>query len=167
MATTKNLMSRDAIEKVQQIADGQIAMLCTFTADHAMDSCPMATLDIADDGTVLFFSRKDSIKNQHIVANPEVQLIYMVPSKSEFLALDGTASISRDQARIDELWSGLARTWFPEGKDDRQLTVITVTLDGGHYWDTRHGKMMALARIAVGAVTGKPTDVGIEGSLKV
>lgn len=164
---TKNLVSKEAIEKIKHIGDGQVAMLCTFTSDHAMDSCPMATQRIDDDGTIWFFSRKDSTKNQHVAANPAVQLIYMVPNKTEYLSLEGTATVTRDQAKIDELWSGWAKTWFPDGKDDPNLTLISVTIDGGHYWDTKYGKMVALAKIAIGAVTGKPMDVGVEGSLKL
>jgi hypothetical protein len=33
--------------------------------------------------------------------------------------------------------------------------------------DTQHGKMISLAKIAIGAVTGKPMDGGVKGSLKV
>jgi general stress protein 26 len=167
MGDTKNLVSREAIAKIKHIADGEIAMLCTFTRDHAMEARPMATQGIGADGTFWYFSTKDSAVNQQIVANPAVQLIYMVPGKSEYLVLDGTASISHDQPKINELWSGLAKAWFPRGKEDPDLTLVTVTLAGGHYWDTKDGKMVSLAKIALAAVTGKPMDGGIEGSLKL
>ena len=167
MGDTKNLVSRAATEKIKQIASGEIAMLCTFTNDGAMEARPMATQGIGDDGTLWYFSTRDSTTNQQIVANPAVQVIYMVPGKSEYLTLDGTASVSRDQVKIDELWSGWAKTWFPDGKDDPQLTLVTITLHGGHYWDTKHGKMVSLAKIAIGAVTGKTMDDGVDGTLKL
>jgi general stress protein 26 len=167
MGDNKDLTGRAAVEKIKDIAKGQIGMLCTFTADHAMDTRPMATQGIADDGTVWFFSRKDSHENQQILADPAVQLIYALPNKAEFLSLEGTASISRDQKKIDELWSELAKAWFTEGKDDPRLTLVTVTINGGRYWNTKHGKMVSLAKIAIGAVTGKPMDDGIKGSLKI
>jgi general stress protein 26 len=167
MGEIKNFAGREAMAKIKDIADGQVGMLCTFTADQSMDTRPMATLRIADDGTLWFFSRKDSQENQQIVANPAVQLIYALPNKSEFLALEGTASVSHDQKQIDELWIPTAKAWFPDGKDDPRLTLITVTLNGGRYWDTQHGKMISLAKIAIGAVTGKPMDDGIRGALKV
>jgi general stress protein 26 len=128
----------------------------------------MATLRIAaDDGTFWFFSHKDSQENQQIVANPAVQLIYALSNKSELLALEGTASVSHDQKKIDALWTPIAKVWFPDGKDDPRLTLITVPLNGGRYWDTQHGKMISLAKIAIGAVTGKPMDDGVKGALKV
>lgn len=167
MADTKNLVSREAIAKIKHIAGGEVAMLCTFTNDGAMDARPMATQGIGDDGTFWYFSTKGSTVNDQILANPAVQMIYMVPGNSEYLALDGTASFSHDEAKINELWNGAAKAWFPNGKEDPDLTLITVTLTGGHYWDTRNGKMVALAKIAIAAVTGKPMDGGVEGSLKL
>lgn len=167
MGETKNFAGADAVAKIKDIADGQIGMLCTYTSDHAMDTRPMATLKVDDAGTIYFFSQKDSHENQQIVANPAVQLIYANPSKSEYMSLDATASISHDQAKINELWSPMLKAWFPEGSEDPRITVITVTINDGRYWDTKHGKMVSMAKIAIGAVTGKPLDDGIKGTLRV
>lgn len=167
MGETKNLVSREAIAKIKDIADGQIAMLCTFNTDHSMDARPMATQTVDADGTIWFFASKDNAEITQIMSNPEVQLIYSNPSKNEYLSLEATASITRDQRKIDELWSPLAKTWFHEGKDDPKLVLITVTVNGGKYWDTKHGKMVSIAKIAIGAVTGKTMDDGIQGSLNV
>jgi general stress protein 26 len=167
MGDTKNLISRDAIAKIKHIASGEVAMLCTFTNDRAMEARPMATQGIGDDGTLWYFSVKGSTVNEQILANPAVQMIYMVPGKSEYLSLEGTGSISHDQAKISELWNAMAKAWFPRGKEDPDLTLITVTLTGGHYWDTKNGKMVSLAKIAIAAMTGKPMDGGVEGSLKL
>jgi general stress protein 26 len=167
MGDTKNLISREAIAKIKHIADGEVAMLCTFTPDRAMEARPMGTQGIGEDGTFWYFSAKGSTVNEQILANPAVQMIYMVSGKSEYLSLDGTASISHDQTKISELWNGWAKAWFPEGKEDPNITLITVTLTGGHYWDTKNGKMVSLAKIAIAAMTGKPMDGGVEGSLKL
>jgi len=166
MGETRNFVGGDAIAKIKDLADGQIGMLCTYTSDHAMDTRPMATLSVADDGTIYFFSQKDSGENQQIVANPAVQLIYANPGKSEYMSLDATASISHDQRKIAELWTPMAKAWFPEGKDDPRITLVTVTVNSGRYWDTKHGKMISMAKIAIGAMTGKPLDDGIEGTLR-
>jgi general stress protein 26 len=167
MGETKDLVGRDAIDKIKHIAEGEIAMLCTFTKDRVIESRPMGTQGIGDDATFWFFSRKDSAENLQMMAEPAVHLIYAVPSKYAYLSLDGTASISRDAAKIAELWNGWAKTWFTEGKDDPNLTLVTVTVHGGRYWDTRHGKMISLAKIAIGAVTGKTMDGGVKGTLAV
>ena len=102
----------------------------------------MSTRSVDEAGTLWFFSARGSPKNQEIAANPQVQLIYSLPGKSEFLTLSGTATISRDQAKIDQLCNPLAKAWFSEGPTDPALTVISITPSDGYYWDTKHNKMV-------------------------
>ena len=59
----------------------------------------------------------------------------------------------------------MVKTWFPDGKDDANLTLICVCPEKVHYWDVKDGKLVAMAKILVGAVTGNPKDIGIEGDL--
>ena len=165
MSETKDLTHRDAIEKLKAIADGEMCMFCTFSADKNLQARPMATLTVSDDGTLWFFSKRTSEKNTAIATNPQVQLMFMVPGKSEYLTLSGRATIGRDQKKIDELWNVWAKNWFPGGKDDPELTTIMVTAYTGHYWDNKSGRMIQLAKVAVGALTGRTIDDSVEGAL--
>jgi len=164
---TKDLSHDAAIAQLKRIAKGEPTMFCTFSPDKTIQTRPMATLDVADDGTVWFFSAADSEKNRAIAANPQVQLIYANSPKSEYLTLSGTASISRDRKKIDQYWNLWASNWFPEGKDDPALTVIMVTAFAGHYWDNKTNRMIQLAKVAVGALIGRPMDDAVHGTLTV
>jgi len=86
---------------------------------------------------------------------------------SGFLSINGRAEISKDKAKIEELWDGIMKTWFTEGKDDPRITVIKVTPVDGYYWDTKHGEAVALVKMVVGAIAGKTLDDSIEGTIKV
>ncbi len=165
MGTTENLMGIEAVNKVKDLAKDEIALLCTFEGER-LSSRPMGTQGIDDDGVIWFMSGRDSTKNRQIAADPRVHLFYSNHSKLAYLSLEGTASIVRDQKKIDELWTPLAKTWFTEGKDDPRVTLIRFVPATGHYWDTKHSKMITMATIAIGAVTGKTIDDGREGSLK-
>lgn len=166
MGDVKNLSNAEAAKKIKELANGQTTMLCTFEYTNVITR-PMATQGIDEDGTIWFFSMKSSNKNRHIAQNPKVQLIYANNGSAEYLSIEGTAAVLHDQAKIDELWSGWAKTWFTEGKEDPELTLIKFTPANGHYWDTKHNKMVSLAKIAVGAVLGKTMDDGIEGELNL
>lgn len=37
----------------------------------------------------------------------------------------------------------------------------------GYYWNNKHGKMIAIAKMAVAFVTEKTVDDGIEGNLEL
>jgi len=167
MGDVKDLSARDAIVKMKELAAGEIAMLCTFAATPAMNARPMGTAAIDDDGTFWFLSGRDSGKNRDIAVNPIVELVYSVPSKSAFLTVHGTATIVHDKEKLDQVWNPFARAWFHGGKDDPKITLLRVTPMRGHYWDTKHNKMVALAEIALGALVGKTLDDGVEGTLRV
>jgi len=161
----ENLQKRAAVEKIRGIASGEIAMMHTFEDGELGVVRPMATAAIDDDGTVWFLSKAGSPKNTQLWGDSAMQLTYAVKPRSEYLVLNGRADVLRDQTKIDELWNALDKTWFPEGKEDPSITLIRFRPRVGHYWDTKHGKMVQLAGMLVGAMSGKPTDDGIEGDL--
>lgn len=160
MTDTINLMNRDAIEKMRKLAKGNITMLCTFPNNEPTPR-PMDTQQIDEDGTLWFFTKRDTAKVRHILANSKVQLIY--PS----LSVTGTARVTRDQKKIDEMWDMMSKTWFSEGKEDPELMLIEVKPAYGYYWDTKHNKMIALAGMLAGAVTGAELDDSVEGRLTI
>ncbi|HEY0195173.1 MAG TPA: pyridoxamine 5'-phosphate oxidase family protein, partial [Kofleriaceae bacterium] len=86
---------------------------------------------------------------------------------SDFIALFGRATVSTDKAKIKELWEPILKTWFTDGVDDPRITVISVAPTDGYYWDTKHGRPVAFAKMVIGAVTGKTLDDSIEGKLRV
>lgn len=167
MGEVKNLNQKESIDKIKEIGDGTVCQFCTFTEAFMLDCRPMHTQQVDDSGNLWYFSGKDSNKNEQISQNKKVQLLFSVNSKNEYLSMEGTAIISRDQQKIDELWSGWAKTWFTEGKDDPNLTLIKVVPSASYYWDTQHSKMVSLVKIATGALTGKTMDDGVEGTLNI
>jgi general stress protein 26 len=96
-----------------------------------------------------------------------VQLFFLNTAKYEFLSVYGEATITRDRAKIDELWTDIAKAWFEQGKDDPRVTVIKVAPAEGYYWDTKDGKLVSLLKIAASAVTGKTLQEGVEGTIAV
>ncbi|WP_306667663.1 pyridoxamine 5'-phosphate oxidase family protein [Massilia sp. CCM 8734] len=51
----------------------------------------------------------------------------MLTSNSEFLVLDGVATITRDKTKIKELWNFIP--WFTGGEADPRITAIKITPD--------------------------------------
>ena len=76
----------------------------------------MATQQVDDEGNFWFFSGKDSNKNIDIGHGSKVHLLYGVPGKQHYLSVEGEATISKDRAKIDELWSPMVKAWFQGGR---------------------------------------------------
>lgn len=168
MADTQHLQSAEAIEKIKEL--GKAARTCMFISSLAevpLNSRPMSVQEIEDDGSIWFFSDKNSPKNSEIEADNRVQLFFANNANSEFLSVYGIAEISTDQNKIDELWSKWVKAWFPEGKEDPAVSLIKIKPESGYYWDTKHGKMVSLIKIAAAVVSGKTMDDGVEGELDV
>lgn len=160
--------SKEAIDKIKEIVEAiDIGMLCTNLSEMPISTCPMSYQQVEEDGTIWYFSTKNSNHNNDILNDNRVQLIYSDPKSSTFLSLYGTAEILYDRQKIDELWDKMAKVWFQEGKDDPNLTLLRFTPEEGYYWDTKSNKMVAFLKMAASIVSGKTMDDGIEGEIKV
>ncbi|MEO6820308.1 MAG: pyridoxamine 5'-phosphate oxidase family protein [Ginsengibacter sp.] len=168
MGQTKNLHNEEAIKKIKELVDDiKTCMFCTEVQNLPFKTRPMATLEVDDEGNLWFMSSKESNKNDEIKTDDQVQLIYAKTGDSEFLSVSGKANIITDQQKIDELWSFYAKAWFQGGKEDPNITVIKVIPDNAYYWDTVHGKVVSLLKIAASVVSGKTMDDGVEGKISV
>jgi general stress protein 26 len=168
MSNTRDLYDEKAVEKIKELVkDITSCMFCTKVTDMPFRTRPMATIDVDAEGNLWFFSSTSSDKNVEIKNNDVVQLLYAKNSDSHFLTITGNAEIVKDPNKIDELWSAMVKAWFPEGKEDPDLSLIKVVPKEAHYWDTVHGKMVTLLKIAASAVSGNKVNEGVEGEIKV
>ncbi|HRO43195.1 MAG TPA: pyridoxamine 5'-phosphate oxidase family protein [Flavipsychrobacter sp.] len=168
MGDVKNLTGKDAIEKMKKmVEDVNTCMFCTDIEQLPFPTRPMATQKVDDEGNFWFLSSKTSNKEHEIKDNSKVQLIYAHPHQYEFMSVYGVATSFYDRGKIEELWTPIAKTWFPEGKDDPNLTLIKVSVNEAYYWDTKHGKLVSLFKIVAGAMGGSVDDGGVEGKMNV
>ena len=120
---------------------------------------------VDDDGSFWFISANDSHQDLDIKQNPEVKLYFQGSTHSDFLYVEGTATITDDKAIIKELWEPLFKVWFTEGEDDPRISVIKITPTIGYYWDNKNGSAIAAFKMLMGVVTGKTLDDSIEGDI--
>ena len=161
-------LARDAaVEKIREIARcARVCLFGTIPGKFPLEVRPMVVEHVDEAGVLWFLSGRSSEKNHDISRDSRVQLLFANPGSSQYLSLNGTAYVSDDRPLRERYWNPLARAWFPGGVDDPELTVIRVWPEGGHYWDTEHGKTVSLVEIAVAAMTGQPTSTGIQGRIE-
>jgi general stress protein 26 len=169
MSNTENLNNKEAIDKLKSLVDD--IMICLFCTDLKTDdgaTCrPMSAIKVCDQGNIWFFSGKSSDKNKAIATDKYVQLFFSHPGKSSYLVVNGEAEIILDKAKIEELWSPIAKIWFKEGKNDPNISVIKVTPTTAYYWDTNGNQMINFLKIVASVVTGTNLVTGNQGALKV
>jgi general stress protein 26 len=163
---THDMTGQDAIKKIAElIKDVRICMMTTSDGKGSFDSRPMATQSTDFNGTVYFLSRADSGKIGEIEQEAHVGLIYADPSNHNYVTVKGRAEVSKDKAKIHELWSPMFKAWFPEGEDDPAISVIKVEVTEAQYWEASTSKLVFGIKYLAAAVTGGKVDVGETGKL--
>lgn len=165
MSIIENLSHTEGIEKLKSLAEDKICFFITHLPDGEIDTRPMSTLDVDDQGTFWFFCKDDSEIAGQIKENSRVDLLYGNNNNNSYLFVKAQASLLRDQEIIDRLWNPVIKAWFEEGKDDPTIQVIKVEPDDIHYTDTQHGKFISGIKIMVAAVTGNAMDDGRQGTI--
>lgn len=127
--------SHDVTKLIDRIKDIKIAMLTTADAEGGLHSRPMYTQEPEKDGTLWFFTEKDSAKIYEVRKDQHVNLGYSKPEDNLYVSISGTASIVTDQAKIKELYTEGLRAWFPKGSDDPNIALLKISIDRGEYWD--------------------------------
>lgn len=158
-----------AIAKIKELADNaRTCFFCTQALPGEPGGArPMSVRQVDAAGSLWFLSPNDSHQNRELAADPSVTLYFQGSKYSDFLQVQGHATVTTDSAKIHELWDPFIKTWFTEGEKDPRITVIQVRPTGGYYWDTKHGMAVASMKMIVGAMTGKTLDDSIEGSLSL
>ena len=167
--TRRDLRSADAIARIRDtVKKTESCFFCTAVSTSDTGATrPMSVQQVDDAGHLWFLSANDSHKNLEIERDPSVRLFFQGSEHSGFLTLTGTARLSRDHAKIEELWEPVLKTWFTEGVDDPRITAIEVVPTGGYYWDNKHGDVVAGAKMLIGAAIGKTLDDSVEGTLTI
>jgi general stress protein 26 len=165
----KALEGKEAIDKIKELTKkADTGFLVTnIKTGLPVSARPMSTQLVDDEGNLWFLSARDSEHNKEIAADPFVHLFYQASAHAGFVNIYGMAEIGDDKAKIDEIWSDIAKVWFQGGKDDPLVTYIKVNPLQGYYWDNKHGGVIQFAKMAASLVTGKTMDDSIEGTLDV
>ena len=140
----------------EKIKDIKFASMTTVELDGDLHSRPMSTHGMDPDGTLWFLTYKNSNKVRELQRNQHVSLAYSDHSADTYVAASGLAEVVDDRQKIHELWNDGLKAWFPNGKDDPNITLVKVKPHQAEYWDRPGGKMMTLFEMAKAAITGQP-----------
>lgn len=135
----------------EKISEIKFTMLVTHDAEGLMQARPFTTQAAGREGAVWFFTRLDSEAVADVRRNENVLLCYADTAKNRFISSAGSASLSHDRALIEEFWTPIYKTFFPEGIDDPQLTLLRVQITKADIWDSEKSKMAQMLTIAKAA----------------
>lgn len=105
--------------------------------EHRMHGRPMVVAKIEPDGRIWFLTDRDSPKIAEIRENSEVTVVCQ-DERYRTVVIMGTAELSQDRSKIEELWKAEFRSWFPDGAGSPNIMLIEVHGQEAEFWDN-HG----------------------------
>ena len=139
-----DLPEKEEFEKYRQLAtDISNCIMVTYEGNQ-LHGRPMETAHVDMDGTIWFFTNEYSEKVDEVIEDQSVFLTYSNPSKHAYLVVSGKALLSKSRNKMEEFWSPLFKTWFPDGLDDPQMALLQVIPKQAEYWDHSNNRMIVL-----------------------
>jgi len=159
---------KDELDKLyDHIDDIEIAMMTTRRPDGHLVSRAMATQKRAAGADLWFVTLDDTPKVREIEGDPHVNLSYYKDRTREWVSISGLASLSRDRAKIRELWAPDWAVWFPrEGDprhgtaDDPRMALIGVTVHAAAFLEVDKPQPVVLYELVKGWLTGTSPELG-------
>jgi general stress protein 26 len=159
---------KQELEKLySQIADIEIAMMTTRRADGHLQSRAMATQKRALGADLWFVTLDTAPKLRDLDNDPHVNLSYYKDRTREWVSVSGVASVSRDRAKIHELYASDWKMWFPkEGDprhgtpDDPRMVLIGIDVHAAVFLEVNKPQPVVLFEVVKGWLTGSTPELG-------
>jgi general stress protein 26 len=151
----------------EQIDAIGVAMMTTRRADGHLESRAMATQKRAE-GADLWFVTADETSVVHDIENDaHLNLAFYKDRTREWISVSGIASLSRDRAKIEELYAPDWKMWFSENgdprhgtPDDPRLVLIGVQIHAAVFLKLDKPQPVVLFELAKGWLTDATPDLG-------
>ncbi len=151
---------QESVEKLKDLIEGiDFCMLTTMDGGY-LRSRPMSTQEFEFDGDLWFFTSDNTHKIEEIEKDNRVNVAYSKPDDNTYVSVSGRAEVSKDRAKIEELWSPILKAWFPEGLDDPHLCLLKVSVEQAEYWDAPSSKLVEIFGFVKALATGTQADYG-------
>ena len=160
-------MSDDLGKLYEHIDEIGVAMMTTRRPDRHLVSRAMATQKRAAGADLWFVTCDDSGKVREIESDPHVNLSYYKERTSEWVSVSGLATLSRDRAKIRELWSPHWQLYFQQDgdprhgtPDDPRMLLIAVAVHAAVFLEVNKPQPVVIYEMVKGWITGTEPAIG-------
>jgi general stress protein 26 len=154
----------EVVDRVWELADKiNFCMFITWDGDR-QQARPLSSRVRRDEHAIYFLVSAEGHKNGQIEQYPTVGLAYADTDAMKFVSVSGTAVLSNDRTKIEDLWSAFDKAWWDDASDP-DIRLITVTPERAELWDSPN-KLVAAAAMLTAAVTGAKPDFGDNATVR-
>lgn len=138
----------------EDLGSVRAAMLAIGDARHV----PMSPYPDAETGAIWFIGAKGTDLVEALGAGSTAASLIVTGNDKLHARIEGTANLSSNRAKLEELWNLIASSWF-EGIDDPDIQLIRLEPSHAEVWAT-DGALAFMIQIAKAQLTGDHPDMG-------
>jgi general stress protein 26 len=160
-------MSTELDRFYELVNDIEIAMMTTRRPDGHLESRAMASQKRAAGADLWFVSCEGTAKLIDIASDPHVNLSYYKDRTREWISVSGIAKMTRDRAKIHELYAPDWKIWFSDAgdarhgtADDPRIVLIGVDIHAAVFLEVDKPQPVVLYEMVKGWVTGTEPAIG-------
>ena len=149
------------------VQDIEVAMMTTRRPDGHLRSRAMANQKRAGGADLWFVTSEGSDKLGDLAHDVHVNLSYYKNSSREWISVSGIAAVSRDRAKIRELYALDWKAWFAEEgdprhgtPDDPRMVLIGVDVHAAVFLEVNKPQPIVLYEVVKGWLTGQSPEIG-------
>lgn len=136
----------------------QSVMLGSPVPHQAMQ--PMAANGSREEGLIWFYTGADTDLAEAARNGGKAQMCVMDHSQSYYAAVIGSLSTHRSEQHIDRYWNAITSAWYPDGKQDPNLTMLKFAPESAAIWIGSNNPVRFGWEIARSAISGDEPNVG-------
>ena len=156
------------IDELYDLIKGiETAMFTTRQLTGQLVSRPMATQDRIEGADLWFVTNAETHKLDELALDPHVNCSYYNNRTHEWVSVSGLARVSKNRARIRQLYKENWKAWFGDeggdhdaGPNDPRIALILVEAELATYMKVNKSRPIILFETLKGIVTRSRPSVG-------
>ena len=144
----QDLSPADLRERLwKELDQARIVMLGLVGGEpHHMQ--PMAAFGDKEGDAIWFFTKTSTDLVRQTGSGHDAMVCLMAKDMEFQACIHGQLVQDLDRAKMDTFWSPYVSAWYPEGKDDPELTMVRLDPNDARVWVSRRGPLTYPLQIA-------------------
>ena len=167
-AHQKRMAHSKKIDELYSLIEGiETAMFTTRRPNGQLVSRPMATQERIEGADLWFVTDATTHKLDELALEPYVNCSYYNNRTHEWVSVSGVARVSKNRAKIRQLYKEQWKAWFGDeggdrdgGPTDPRIALILVDADYACYMKVNKPRPIVLFEVLKGMVTGSRPSQG-------
>jgi general stress protein 26 len=101
-----------------------------------------------------------SAKPDEIEANPDICLAFVDPKAKAYLSIAARARVTRDTAKIEQVWRITDTAWWPGGPTDPNVCLLRIEPQIAELWDGPSSTAATIFELAKALLTESEPALG-------